>query len=101
MSYCYDVQRRVWYDLIRPLVAAKDERLAFRFEELMEEMHSANHLVPSRDGTFKGDGINKDPMVTKAARELEDYAKAIQRETVADLALRLAKEQKDADRPGI
>lgn len=76
MSYVYDVQRRIWAEHIRPLVIARHgEMFAFHFEMLMEEMHSANHAVPSKDGVFKGDGINKDPRVCLAARELEEYVK--------------------------
>ena len=76
MSYVYDLQRRVWSEHIRPLVAARHgEMFAFVFEALMEEMHSANHNVPSRDGVFRGDGINKDPGVCRAARELEEFVK--------------------------
>ena len=76
MSYVYDLQCRVWSEHIRPLVAARHgEMFAFVFEALMEEMHSANHNVPSRDGVFRGDGINKDPGVCRAARELEEFVK--------------------------
>jgi len=76
MSYVYDIQRRVWTEKIRPLVVTQHgEMFAFRFEALMEEMHSANHDVPSKDGVFKGDGINKDPRVCKVARELEEFVK--------------------------
>jgi hypothetical protein len=76
MSYVYDVQRRVWTEHIRPLVVARHgEIFTFVFESLMEEMHSANHNVPSKDGVFKGDGINKDPGVHRAARELEEFVK--------------------------
>lgn len=76
MSYVYDLQRRVWSEHIRPLVVARHgEMFAFHFEALMEEMHSANHEVPSKDGVFKGDGINKDPRVCRAARELEEFVK--------------------------
>jgi len=74
MSYVYDLQRRVWTEQIRPLVVARHgEMFAFQFEALMEEMHSANHAVPSKDGVFKGDGINKDPGVCRAARELQEF----------------------------
>mgnify|MGYP003581381635 FL=1 len=74
MSYVYDLQRRIWSEHIRPLVVARSgEMFAFHFEALMEEMHSANHAVPSKDGIFKGDGINKDPGVCRAARELEEF----------------------------
>jgi len=80
MSYVYDLQRRVWTEKIRPLVVAQHgEMFAFHFEALMEEMHSANHNVPSKDGVFKGDGINKDPGVCRAARELEEYVKEMER----------------------
>lgn len=76
MSYVYDLQRRVWTEHIRPLVVARHgEMFTFVFEALMEEMHSANHAVPSKDGVFKGDGINKDPGVCRAARELEEFVK--------------------------
>ena len=79
MSYVYDVMARVWRTHVRDLVVAKHgEMFAFHFEALMEEMHSANHDVPSKDGVFKGDGINKDPRVHRAARELEEYIKEME-----------------------
>ena len=82
MSYVYDLQRRVWTEKIRPLVVAQHgEMFAFHFEALMEEMHSANHNVPSKDGVFKGDGINKDPGVCRAARELEEYVEEMRKKS--------------------
>lgn len=78
MSYVFDTMSRVWAQHVRPLVAAKHgEMFAFHFEALIEEMHSANHNVPSKDGVFKGDGINKDPGVHRAARELEEFVKTM------------------------
>lgn len=73
MSYAYDVMSRVWAQHIRPNV--RDKTLALCFEMLIEEMHNANHRVPSANNVFKGDGINKDPEVTRAARALDDYAR--------------------------
>jgi hypothetical protein len=79
MSYAYDVMMRVWMDHLRPHVVASEDakyhELADRFEELIESMHSANHKVPSADGVFKGDGLNKDPAVSRAARELDEYTR--------------------------
>ena len=80
MSYAYDTMRRVWNEFARPLVVEKHgEMLAMHFESLIEEMHSANHDLPSKDGVFKGDGINKDPRVSRAARELEEIAEEIRK----------------------
>lgn len=70
MSYCYDVMSRVFAQEIAPKLEAG---LALHFEMLIEAMHSANHRVPSADGVFKGDGINKSREVSEAARELDDY----------------------------
>lgn len=85
MSYVYDLQGRVWTEKIRPMVVAQHgEMFAFYFEALMDEMHSANHAVPSKDGVFKGDGINKDPGVCRAARELEEYVKEMEKKKVGD-----------------
>lgn len=79
MSYCYDVMSRVFRTHVYPLLERDGkEKLAMRFEMLIEDMHSANHNVPSKDGIFKGDGINKDAGVTRAARELEDAAKELE-----------------------
>lgn len=78
MSYCYDVMASVFRKHIEPLLKEQDRgELADHFLWLIEEMHSANHAVPSADGAFKGDGINKAPGVTQAARELEEVAKAL------------------------
>ncbi|HVK80414.1 MAG TPA: hypothetical protein VM915_07355 [Verrucomicrobiae bacterium] len=71
MSYAFDVMARVFRDSIKPRL--EDDELAFLFESLIEEMHSANHGTPSADGVFKGDGINKDRRVTAAARELDAH----------------------------
>ena len=73
MSYAFDTQAQVWRDHIRPLI--KDDHLAMRFEMLMQEMHDANHKVPSANGIFSGDGINKDGQVTKLARQLDEYVR--------------------------
>jgi hypothetical protein len=73
MSYCYDVMLRVFEDRIRPKL--DDDELAYRFQDLIDAMHEANHQVPSADGVFKGDGINKAASVSRAARELDEYVK--------------------------
>jgi hypothetical protein len=80
MSYAYDTMGSVFRYHIRPLLAAAGkERLADHFEDLIEEMHSANHDVPSADGIFKGDGINKHHGVSRAARELDEHVKEIEK----------------------
>ena len=72
MSYCYDVMSRVFNGHVRRLLEENGkEKLAYRFERLIEDMHNANHEVPSANGVFKGDGINKDARVTKAAQNLD------------------------------
>lgn len=75
MSYCFDTMVGVYRQHVYPLLQ-KDgkEDLAMRFELLIEAMHSANHDVPSKDGVFKGDGINKHPSVSAAARKLDECA---------------------------
>lgn len=80
MSYCYDLMRGVYMKHIHPILVREGmERLSLHFEMLIEDMHSANHKVPSADGVFKGDGINKDPAVSRAARELDEYVKEFER----------------------
>lgn len=76
MSYCYDVMQGVFRRHIT-LLLVKDgkEDLALHFAMLIQDMHSANHEVPSEDGVFKGDGINKHPGVSRTARELDECAK--------------------------
>lgn len=74
MSYAYDLMSSVFENRIRPKL--DDDNLASLFSELIDAMHEANHKVPSADGVFKGDGINKDSGVSRAARELDDYVKA-------------------------
>ncbi len=80
MSYVYDVMSGIYSRHIRPLLE-KDgkEELAMRFDFLIQDMHNANHNVPSADGVFKGDGINKDERVHRAARELDECAKKIEK----------------------
>lgn len=78
MSYAFDVQARVWSAHIRPHI--KDEQLAMRFEMLMDDMHSANHRVPSANGVFRGDGVNKDGAVTRGARNLEAYVQKMEKD---------------------
>ena len=78
MSFAYDTQVSVWRKHIFPLVDAKDPELAMLFEMLMGDMHDANHKVPSANGVFKGDGINKDPQVTRSARKLEEYVRELE-----------------------
>lgn len=73
MSYAFDTMARVFSERIRPHVP--DPVLAELFGELIEAMHSANHRVPSADGVFNGDGVNKDPAVTRAARDLDAYVR--------------------------
>ena len=76
MSYVYDIQRRIWNELIRPLVVQEHgEMFSFYFEDLMEEMHSANHMCDLQDNPAKGDGVNKHPRVCQTARELEEFVK--------------------------
>jgi hypothetical protein len=76
MSYVYDVMERVFINQIAPRL--DDPELVALFEHLIAAMHSANHKVPSADGIFKGDGINKDPGVSRAAHALEEYVKSHQ-----------------------
>ncbi len=71
MSYAYDILASVWAQQIRPKI--EDKTLAMLFEELIEAMHSANHRLPMADAKLKGDGINKDPEVSQAARALDEY----------------------------
>lgn len=79
MSYCYDVMRSVFEGHIAPLLRKEGkEELSMRFSMLIEDMHSANHNVPSPDGVFKGDGINKDHAVSRSARELDEHVKEIE-----------------------
>ena len=76
MSYVFDTMRSVFSRHVAPMLRkAGKEDLAMDFEALIEEMHSANHKVPSPDGVFNGDGINKHGPVERAARELEECAK--------------------------
>lgn len=75
MSYVFDTMRSVFQQHVYPLLEkAGKEEIALRFQDLIEEIHSANHNVPSPDGVFKGDGINKHGPVTRAARDLEECA---------------------------
>lgn len=80
MSYVYDVMSGVFSRHIRPLLE-KDGKgdLAMRFDFLIQDMHEANHNVPSADGVFKGDGINKDDRVHRAAVKLDDIAKKLEK----------------------
>lgn len=74
MSYCFDTISRVYRDRILPHVP--DRELAEMFQGVLDEIHSANHNVPSANGVFKGDGLNKDPNLTAAVREMEEYVAA-------------------------
>lgn len=75
MSYVFDTLSSVWSKHIRPLVVnAGKEPLAFEFEALIEELHDANHRL--------NDAVNRDGAASKAARNLEQQAKAM--EAVAD-----------------
>lgn len=76
MSFAYDVQAAVWNKHIRPHV--KNDRLAMFFEMLMDDMHDANHKVPSANGVFKGDGVNKDAGVTFSAQRLDRYVRGLE-----------------------
>ena len=76
MSYAFDVMTRIWEEEISGMI---DDELAMRFGLLIEEIHSANHNVPSPDGTFKGDGINKDPKVSAAAKKLDKAYEELKR----------------------
>lgn len=71
MSYAFDTMAHVFGERIRPHVP--DSMLAELFSELIEAMHSANHRVPSADGVFNGDGVNKAPEVADAARRLDEH----------------------------
>ena len=73
MSHAFDVMARVFREKIAPHVV--DEQLVMRFEMLIQDMHSANHNVPSADGIFTGDGVNKDRIVSDSARKLDEYVK--------------------------
>lgn len=75
MSFAFDTLMSVWTKRVRPGIT--DDTLAYRFEALFEEMHSANHNVPDAKGIFKGDGVNKDSRVTRAARELEEHDRVL------------------------
>jgi|SRR5215831_3864827 len=68
MSYAYDVMNRIFADVY----AGQHPEIDELFRQLIEAMHSANHRTPSADGTFKGDGIDKDGGVSRAARALEE-----------------------------
>lgn len=79
MSYCYDVMSKIFREHIYHLLVKEGkEHLALRFDMLIQDMHNANHNVPSADGVFSGDGINKDPRVERAAHELEECAKKLE-----------------------
>ncbi|KKM57645.1 hypothetical protein LCGC14_1550560 [marine sediment metagenome] len=75
MSFAFDTLMSVWMKRVRPGIT--DATLAYRFEDLFEEMHSANHDVPDANGIFKGDGVNKSGHVTRAARDLEEYDRVL------------------------
>jgi hypothetical protein len=75
MSYCFDTLSRIYREKIEPHVP--DQNLAMLFGSVLEEIHSANHRVPSADGTFKGDGLNHDPALHRATRELDEFVKAL------------------------
>lgn len=76
MSYAYDVMASAFRHHIAPRI---DQELAHHFSDLIEEMHSANHGVPSADGIFKSDGINKHAGVSRAARELDECVKKLEK----------------------
>ena len=64
MSYAFDVMSRVFAEHIEGMI---ESELAFRFRMLFEEMHEANHRL--------NDAINKDGRVSRAARELDEFAR--------------------------
>lgn len=59
MSYCFDVQMKAW----RKLQKTRSVTLSHLFENLMEDIHSANHRLD--------DKINADREVSFTARRLE------------------------------
>lgn len=69
MSYCFDTISRIYRDKIEPHIPDKD--LAYRFGMVLEAIHEANHRVPSANGVFKGDGLNKDPDLHAAVQRLD------------------------------
>ncbi len=82
MSSAFDTLMHVWSKRVRPLLT--DHSLAYAFENLFQEMHSANHDVSNPKSALKGDGVNKDPRVSKAARELEEYDRKLDVEEKKD-----------------
>lgn len=71
MSYCFDQMARWFRDRFEPKSGDVQEK--YLFSMIIEEMHGANHMLPSGDGRFSGDGLNKSQRVTRAVRDLEEY----------------------------
>lgn len=71
MSHVFDATMKVWRDHIRPFVP--NEMLAEEFEQVLGAIHEANHRVPSADGLHKGDGLNHDPQLNRAVRDLVEF----------------------------
>lgn len=80
MSHAFDTLTRALNEHVVPLLNKdKKPELALLIGMLVDEMHSANHRVPSADGVFSGDGVNKDRDVGRAARELDEHLKELER----------------------
>lgn len=79
MSSAYDTQMRVWRKKIEPLV--EDKQLTWLFEELMNDMHDANHKCTHQDSNTNGDGVNKDKNVARSARRLAEHVEDTDGET--------------------
>lgn len=71
MSYVFDKTSSVYREHILPHVP--DKELGMLFEMVLEEIHLANHRVPSSDGVFKGDGLNHDRSLRSTVQQMVDY----------------------------
>lgn len=64
MSYAFDTLSRAWQQLRKELPDnVRDGELAFRFEQMLEELHDANHRLR--------DAVNHDTRVTEQAHRLD------------------------------
>jgi len=70
MSSSFDTMARVF--LLH--FECKDEYLKHLFHMALEALHSANHEMQ--------DAVNRDSQVMKAARQLDNYAREIERKEV-------------------
>ena len=76
MSYSFDIMLRTWKEELKPSLvqhslAHSPQRLLINsFQRLIKAMHEANHKVPSWDGSFQNDGVDKDIGVANAAHAL-------------------------------